>query len=228
MKQINDIFYNGIGDEKSDIIKKVTVDWDVHYNGLINIAKAIEPDFRIENHTEKALKLLLMYFTGNENFVMEMKKNGTNNASLSKGIMLIGGIGTGKSLLFKILKKYTGEILRVNSYQYHTSQIIIDNVNVSGVETLEVYNHNYGRPITCYIDDIASNNEKVKHFGTEINAIEQVLSIRYNIYSRYNKLTHVSSNKYPIEMVALYDERIVDRMKEMFNIIELDGKSFRI
>ncbi len=168
-----------------------------------------------------------MYFTGSKEFVLCANDLGVIEPSLNKGLMIIGGVGTGKSLLFNVFKKYTGEILRTNSFRSYTSISIIDDVNVNGVEHLELFNENYGYPITCYIDDIASKNETVKHYGTEYNVIEQLLSIRYNAYSRRKKLTHISTNKYPSELEGVYETRIIDRMKEMFNMIELNGKSFR-
>lgn len=217
MKRINEIFYEGANFENDNIIKNVNVNWDAHSNGILNIAKNLEPGFIVTEDNKFILKKMLLYFTGDKEF----------DGSLKKGLMICGGVGTGKTLLFEIFKLYTGRILRTNSYRYYLSTDIIDNVNVNGVEYLELFNNNYSNPITCYIDDIASRNEIVKYYGTEVNAMEQLLSIRYNVYSRYRKLTHVSLNKYPNELKDIYDARIIDRMKEMFNIIELKGSSFR-
>lgn len=217
MKTLREIFYSELEPNDDNIIKTVEINWNQHSFGIINIAKSIEPDFVINETNKDTLKQLLLYFSGSSKF----------DGSLRKGIMLIGSVGTGKSLLFRVFKEYTSQIIRLNSFQYHTSQEIIDNVNVKGVEYMDLFNHNYDNPITCYIDDIASRNEVIKYYGTEVNVMEQLLSIRYNIYSRYRKLTHVTSNKYPSDFKELYDDRIVDRMKEMFNIIELTGESFR-
>lgn len=214
---IKEIFYDGFEPSDDNIIRPVRINWTQHTNGIVNIAKSFETDFVINETNKEVLKQLLLYFSGSDYF----------NGSLKKGIMLVGNVGTGKSLLFDIFKKYTAEILRINSFQHHTGQDIIDNVNIKGVEYLELYNHNYGNPITCYIDDIASRNEVVKYYGTEVNVMGQLLSIRYNVYSRYRKLTHITSNKYPLELHDVYGERIIDRMNEMFNIIELNGESFR-
>lgn len=217
MKNIKDIFYDGFEPSDDNIIRPVRINWTQHSIGIQNIAKSFEPDFVINEANKEVLKQLLLYFSGSNYF----------NGSLKKGIMLIGAVGTGKSLLFQVFKKYTAEILRINSFQYHTGQDIVDNVSIKGVEYLELYNHNYGNPITCYIDDIASRNEVIKYYGTDVNVMEQLLSIRYNIYSKYKKLTHITSNKYPEDFKKIYEERVIDRMKEMFNIIELNGNSFR-
>jgi DNA replication protein DnaC len=217
MQSLREIFYSGLEPNDDNIIKTVEINWNQHSSGILNIAKSIEPDFLINENNKNLLKQLLLYFTGSDDF----------EGSLKKGIMLIGGVGTGKSLLFRIFKEYTSQIIRINSFQYHTGQEIVDNVNVKGVEYMDLFNHNFDNPIVCYIDDIASRNEIIKYYGTEVNVMEQLLSIRYNVYSKYRKLTHVTSNKYPSDFKELYDDRIVDRMKEMFNIIELTGESFR-
>ena len=219
MKKINEFF--NFEENNRQEINKINIDWNVHANLIVMIGKHYESNFKVDKNNQRALKEMLLYFTGNELF----------SGNLNKGLMLIGEVGTGKSLLFKIFKKYTKDVIRTNGYQMHPAIDIIDNVNIQGVECLNIYSNNFegkqAHPIRCYIDDIATNREKVKHYGTEINVIEQLLSLRYNVFQRYGTLTHISSNKYPEELSAQYDERIIDRMKEMFNIIELEGSSRR-
>lgn len=220
-----------IKEQNSQIIKCVEVDWLSHSKIIIEIARKIEPNYTLLDIHKPIYKLFLLYFTGNLNFINEYNAIYGDEGSLSKGLMLIGGVGTGKSLIFKVFKEYTKNILKVNSFQYHECLSIIDNVNIQGVKYLENYNDNFSgktaMPITCYLDDIAAKNETVKNFGTDINAIEQLLSIRYNVYSRYKKLTHCTTNKYNKELKNIYDFRVIDRMREMFNIIEMPGDSFR-
>jgi DNA replication protein DnaC len=98
-----------------------------------------------------------------------------------------------------------------NSFRYHTSQEIIDNVNVNGVSYLNEFGTAYQNVPTIYVDDIASTGETINYFGTKINVMEQLISMRYNVYCSTRKLTHVSSNRYPNELKELYGERIVDR-----------------
>jgi len=222
MKKIDKIIKEVKEEPSKTEIEPVEIEWKLHSELILYIANKTVYNFEVDDHNREALKQLLLYFTGNSEF----------NGSLNKGLMIVGGIGTGKSLLFKIFKKYTMDVIKKNSYQMHTAIDIIDMVNVSGVEYLEQYSHNFeGRhayPMRCYIDDIASMNENVKNYGTEIKVIERLLSLRYNVFERYGTLTHVSSNKYPDELSEHYDKRITDRMKEMFNILELKGNSRRI
>jgi DNA replication protein DnaC len=207
--------------ENKTEIKTIKIDWDIEAKKIQYIAEKMQPGYIINDNNRDVLKKLLQYFTGQEDF----------EGSLNKGLMLVGGVGTGKSLLFKIFKYYTMNVIKANSFQMHSGIDIIDNVNISGVDYLAKYSHNFeGRrafPIRCYIDDIGLDNEKIKHFGTDISVIEQLLSLRYNIFERYGTLTHISTNKYPNQLKELYDIRITSRMSEMFNVIELKGNDYR-
>lgn len=219
MEKIEDILKNQ--QKKSAIIKR-EINWDEQAKLIFQIAKTFEPGYLVNEYNKDILKQLLLYFTGNQDF----------NGNLHKGIMLVGGVGTGKSLIFKIFKTYTG-YFRTNSYQSATAIDIIDNVNTFGTKYLDEFSHRFEKntnkvhPITYYIDDIASKNENIKHYGTDIKVIEQLLSLRYNVFEKYGTLTHVSTNILPSKMKDIYENRIISRMNEMFNIIEIKGRDYR-
>lgn len=217
MTDIKDIFENGINTARQSIINPVSVNFNRHVFGIHNLAMYYEPNFKITQNNKLILRNLLMYFSGND----------ASEYDLSKGLAIIGVPGTGKSLLLRIFKTYTSEVLQKNSFQVYTAHEVIDNVNTSGVEYLEKFGTSIEKPITCYIDDLAASKEKIQHYGTQINVEEKLLSMRYNVYERYRKLTHITTNKYPAEFLELYNDRIADRMNEMFNFIELKGESFR-
>ena len=231
MMDIKAIFEGNLRVVKENHIKTILVEQKQHLEGIIRIAKSIEPNFSTPENIMEIIHLLFNYFTGNPNFVKLLKELTDVAGSLNKGLMLVGGVGVGKTLLFAIFRYYTQEILGVNSFRFTTAIDIIDDVNKNGVECLEVFSHNLvhktPRPITCYIDDIACKKENINHYGTNINVIEQLLYQRYNVLLRYGVLTHTSSNKYPAQMKEVYDMRIIDRMSEMFNFIELTGNSYR-
>jgi len=222
MENFNEIF-NKIVSEPDNIIKTIPIDEQAAKKAILNILGSLVPDYVVDDNNKDTLHKLFLYFTGHD----KCNELGIN---LNKGVYLCGGVGTGKSIIMKAFKAFTG-YLKQNSFQYYTATDIIDNVNISGVEFLGLFNHNYtgskANPVTCYIDDIASKNEKVKNYGTEINVIEQLISIRYNVFERYRKLTHFSTNIPPAALKNLYDQRITDRLSEMCNIITIAGESRR-
>ena len=176
--------------------------------------------------------LFLAYFSGQENIISEFNKNNKKEISLKKGIFLVGDIGSGKSLIFEIFKIYTSKILHKNSFHQYQAGDIIDNLNIKGKVYFDKFSYNRSsnnipNPITCYIDDVASRNEIVNYYGSVYNSMQELLTIRYNIYSKYRKLTHLSTNIFPQQLKEIYGIRVIDRMKEMFNLIELKGESFR-
>jgi hypothetical protein len=224
--------YSGLHSKAKNVpIKPYSGDLNGHHQIILNIARGIHPSFKITEENRRIINLFFYYFTGNKKFPDLMQKITKSKGSLSKGLMLVGGIGSGKSLLFDIFKTYSRECLKINSFQTITALDIIDEVSVLGINCLEKFSHNKSngkpRPITFYIDDIASKNENINHFGTNLHVIEHLLNYRYNTFLRYGTLTHISTNIYPKQMKNIYDARTNDRMKEMFNIIELDGESWR-
>lgn len=221
---IIDLFLGKAIEEKK-IIKTVPVDEKLHKRGIINIACAMFPEFEIDTDNKNVISVLFDYFTGNRDRCEK------NQIDLNKGILIVGNPGSGKSALMQIFKTYTGEILMKNSFQYHIASEIIEKSQQDGHEYLDHFSHNFNglhpSPITCYIDDVASKIEKVKHYGTEIDVIAELINTRYNVYQRYGKLTHFSSNLYPVDLASIYDERIISRLTEMCNVIELSGKDRR-
>lgn len=197
--------------------------YEVHHKLTVKyfLDEGIENSFNIDKWNVDPLADLFYYFTGN---VAECEKRGN---SLSKGIMLCGGIGSGKTKIMQAYKRYTGDFLRCNSFQYFRSAEIVESAKVDQTEYLRKFG--IENPITCYIDDIAAKNEKAKIYGTDINPIEEVLNARYVLFQNTGKLTHVSCNL-TISMLQnqkVYGERTIDRMREMFNIILLNGNSRR-
>lgn len=215
-----------------NIIIKLNIDIDKHFELLKEIAKYVKSDYLFTENINQILKLLLLYFAGQEEFISMYNKIYEREGTLQKGILLIGSVGSGKSLIFEIFKLYTSRILHKNSYQIFQSNDIIDGLNIQGKIYFNKFSYNRSNnntlcPITCYIDDIGSRNEIVNYYGSEYNTIQELITIRYNIFTKYRKLTHLSTNLYPNKLKEIYGERLIDRMREMFNIIELNGTSFR-
>jgi DNA replication protein DnaC len=212
------------------VLKTINGKFDEHFEIILKIANSLCPEYIIDKNNLKIIELLLFYFTGSDLFYSHYREYTGNEGRLNKGIALIGDVGAGKSLLFEIFKQYTKHVLQQNSFIVTNENEIINKVHDGGIEAINDLGYNFNTPKTIYIDDFASKIEesKIKHYGSKLDVIDNLLTTRYIIYTRYYKLTHISTNSYPIDWAKMFDNRIVDRMVEMFNIIELQGNSRRI
>ncbi len=220
MKSILDTF-NGISESNSTIIKRTDIDILKHKIGIGRIVKGFQPDFKNTEISTKIYHAFFQYFTGNHDSKLD----------LNKGIWLTGNTGSGKSLVFDVFKAYTSEIIKSNGFHCFDYESVLNRFKTHGIDSLSDLDVEFdsslkvSRSNPVYIDDFLNVRSHVNHFQNYVNLAEEIISIRYRVYSKHNKLTHVSSNIHP-EQSGL-DSRILGRINEMFNIISFDDKNWR-
>lgn len=227
---ILEIFHKGIESKRLIIKPKpIKVDINKHAKGILNIAKHFCRDFQITNDLKPVMGLMLLYFTSSDRFESEFKRLQGNEGSLQKGLFLMGGVGTGKTILFKIFREYAMNVIKANGFREHKAADVIKDVKENGTTAIRRYVicPSYQKPFVCYFDDLAASTDEINDYGTKVNVMEQVFTDRYIQFQRNGVITHASSNMFPKQLEKVYDVRIIDRFKEMFNFIELNGKSFR-
>jgi hypothetical protein len=162
---------------------------------------------------QKVLPLLTAYFSGN--IVNE------DSLDLSKGIFLYGGCGTGKSFLFEVMRF----ALRPTNYHaffdWASVPAIYDRALAKNINFSSWYHGNK------LFDDLGFSRGDIKHFGNEINPMQTIFTHRYEQFTRTGQITHVTSNLAPKAFEGRMDERIMSRLPEMFNLIELSGEDLR-
>lgn len=173
--------------------------------------------FTIDQDNQLVIEKLIQYFMG----------------SMDKGILLRGGIGTGKTLLMTIFKHYAslyGRGFRI----FHVRDIITDYMN-SGAKGLSQYilpevvecGQVTKKAFPICIDDIGTEANTYKFYGSQSNLIEELIYGRYDIWVSRRVVTHFTTNKTPKELKDFYGERAYSRIIEMMNDFILTGKDRR-
>ncbi len=212
-----------------------------YYQYLFN--KAFE-DQSNDEEPRKFVKTLIYYFLEKNKFLKSPLLNTLSVPSSNKGLLIIGKFGTGKSSVMETLHKMffdsnssyakfefkNGNTLRDYKFGfgYHTAnQIVKDFEACSNPDERKFFWDKMSKGVR-YFDDLTTEKE-ASNFG-KFNLFEDLLEMRYS--NRVKTFISMNYNgdgvESTLEFLAIrYGERVYDRLFEMFNIIELKGKSFR-
>ena len=206
--------------ELSNCLQPFTTD------GLKEFVLKENPKFIVDKQNEKAFTQLCQYFTNNPAFE-------ENGFSLSKGILLTGPVGVGKTELLRVFSKNKRQCFHL---------ISVFEIEVScqqrGVEFFKAYtgmvpgwgntsNFFYQKNIGWAFDDIGRESV-VFDFGNKSDVVSKIIQTRY---ADKNKLPfstlHLTTNLTPAEIESRYDYAVKSRLREMFNYILVGGKDRR-
>lgn len=171
--------------------------------------------YDIDNDNEEIVKNLCYYFTEDNRFIGDP----------SKGLLLVGGVGIGKSTLmnwFRRNQKY--------SYRLMSCREIESDFSAEGDKSVSYCSYNvkiatnsspFGHQEIGFCFDDLGTEANGKHFGKEKNVMAEIILNRYD-----NNLpgycTHITTNLNADQIREQYGSRVTDRMREMFNIITFD------
>lgn len=179
----------------------------------------------IDSDNERQVAQLCYYFAGDERF----------EGDLSKGILLMGGLGVGKSHLMsffyhnKIMcykmascRKIEGDWNRWNPKNEVEDPIEFYSREITVAVNSNRYGHNQ---IGVCFDDLGVETCPSKRFGEEKNVMAEIILGRYESGLAY-KFTHFTTNL-PLTsnvpgqpgLKEKYGDRVLDRLKEMCNLI---------
>ncbi|MCM1452660.1 MAG: hypothetical protein NC102_10395 [Clostridium sp.] len=145
----------------------------------------------------------------------------------AKGLWLYGNIGTGKSTMLEIVKRFCSSVRPKDKkgfpYCFRTTAAveICGEFAKGGFEGIQTYIDSPRQAL----DDIGMECVPTGHYSTSLNVIQYILHRRYD--KRFDSFTHVTTNLTFEQAAKRYDARIYDRCKEMFNFVEFTGKTFR-
>lgn len=171
--------------------------------------------FDVDDENQIIVKNLCCYFTDDSRF----------RGDLNKGLLLFGGVGTGKTTLMNFFRRNQKASYRVMSCREIESEF-----SSEGEKAVQNCSYNIDiaenpfcqTSIGLCLDDLGTETNG-KFFGKEKNVMAEILLNRYqNVALIY---THLTTNLSMDEIISQYGDRVADRFREMFNIIEFSAEA---
>lgn len=174
----------------------------------------------------RVFNLVCQYFSGNEEFTKTAMSNG-RLGDLNKGIYLTGNVGIGKTELIlpfrRMITGYPANYFHNGYEMYATANQIAAAYDRNGEDGIT----SYISTKTLFIDDLGREPQS-KFYGKTVEALELVISGRYDLGKREKVVTHVTTNITDAEIVEeRYGDYIRSRFKEIFNKVHWQGTEKR-
>lgn len=223
------------------VMRKESKQWDddtykLHANKVFKIAKQIANkqgvEFVVDDNNKHVLRFLTLYFNGQEK-ALEVFPD--EEYSLSKNILLCGGVGAGKTMMMEIMAEYLKSTQNHRRFENISVTKVINHYKAKGNIDKFTFNEAQstkfeGDPYHICLNDIGLDTHK--HYGTDtLKIIEELMYARNEIFTDiYNpKYYHLTTNLGVDELCGVFDDefgRIPDRLKT-YNVIPLLGNSRR-
>lgn len=174
--------------------------------------------------SQKIFKALCLYFAGDKRAETE------HGLKLHKGIMIQGPVGCGKTTMMRAFASNSfNPFSEVSCRQVADDYSLKDTGGALAIDYYsslkEVIPDNYfgHRFIGFFFDDLGTENVK-KHFGNQVDVMEEVILNRYDNPSLKGK-THFTTNLSADDIGDIYGARVRSRLREMVNVIDFDTDS---
>ena len=191
--------------------QKLNQPFEVKVYSWQQMFEAFRAQYTIDNDNQALIENIAKYFAGE-----------TTTLNLNKGLLLMGGVGVGKTTLmhfFRFNQKYSYRIVSCRSVETEFS--------TRGDEMIRHYSNNhipahgsnpFNQGSLGYCFDDLGTEANGKHFGKDKNAMAEVILNRYDS-GLDRSTTHVTTNLTAAELKEQYGSRVTDRMKEMMNVV---------
>lgn len=206
------------------------------YDEAANIFKACGDNltndrFVLDDNNKRVYNNTLKWLLGLPFEAINPETKQWQSGSLTKGLYIAGPVGTGKSMLMRLLaiisnyysiKVTIGNEKKDLIWADERVDDITNAIITNGAASLNDYRN---KPI-LNINDFGSGTVEQVYMGNRINALRLIIESRGDAYG---KITLITSNL-PIQheqIKAQFGERVYSRLNEMCNYFELLGEDRR-
>lgn len=161
-------------------------------------------DFNIDAGNKDIINQLYHYLICDDKF----------SGSLTKGILIRGSVGVGKTLIMNVICNMITGLTSKNVTRIHSNKLF-PFLKENGNDYLDK------RPL--FIDEIGKEPKENNDYGTKYSPFAEMMYTRYD----NGAWTFATTNYNDDTLMKFYGETIIDRFKEMFNVITIKGNSRR-
>jgi energy-coupling factor transporter ATP-binding protein EcfA2 len=177
-------------------------------------------DFAIHDCDRPVVRKLLAYFLQDE------AAAASQSIDLTKGILLAGRVGCGKTTLMNIMRTISAEAFKP---AFRSCREIAMEFSQQGYEVITRYSRKsffpYSHVPRSYCFDDLGLECTVQYWGNTCNVMAEILLSRYDLFISHNMITHATTNLVSEELEASYGSRVRSRMRSMFNFISFDKQT---
>lgn len=154
-------------------------------------------------------------------FLKDETRTNEYGIDLTKGILLSGPVGCGKTTLMTLMKYVTKQN---NRFYLKTCRDISFEFIKEGYEIIHRYSRgSYSQTeYKNYCFDDLGVEQNLKYYGNECNVMAEIILSRYDLFIARKVQTHLTTNLSASEIETAYGNRIRSRLRGMLNLIAFD------
>ena len=137
-----------------------------------------------------------------------------------KSIFIMGGNGSGKTMLLKLLKRVVHPQSPLKFGEKNILDVVLD-FNTEGHESFRTH-QNYA----LLYDDVGTEDKGI-YYGDRPEVFEKLSQFRYDRWINWGLRTFITTNLTRKEIKERYGTRFYDRLTEQYSQFILNGKSKR-
>lgn len=186
--------------------------------------------FTVDEYNKDFIWRLCLYFTNDQRF-NELTGAHGERLSLTKGIAIFGGVGTGKTFIMRLFLENPKRSFIIRpcvdvaaEYQEHSDAMMSQYMKpAQSLYSNDIFGHKMDMGV-CF-DDLGTENDQ-KNYGNTANVMSRILMARYDKSESMDfPYTHITTNLSADEIEKNYGTRVRSRMAEMFNVFYFDEKA---